>query len=602
MQLSRLYSNLPDVFEPIDFNCCRDADTLNVIFAKVKKPKDRDKDSHNLGKTTLIHLLDFCLLKGVPDTRKHFLAVNRDRFAKFTFFLEIALSSGGFVTVRRSVLEHTRVAFKRHTDGKCDLTQLPDDEWEHSETDLSSAVKLLDSYLNLTAISPWGYRKGFSYFLRTQKDYVDVFQIQKFVQGKDRDWKPYLAKVFGLNHQAAYKKYEIDQELNDLKRLAAKKQGEISPEHKDRNDLHTHIEILRDELREVEARLDSFDFSQEEGRINKRIVNEIEKQATEALNGLYNLKADISQIENAISTGFSFSVDHVAQIFEESKVLIPEGLKREYAELVDFNKKLTRERNAALKTRKRELEAERDELETLHDELNERRQNQLKIVREADTFKKYKVLQKQFSKQRSDLTYLVGQLKRLDEVAELEEKIRLLGQDRDQLVADIGVSLRKEDATKNEVIRLFNRYVKRVLDINGEFVVAQNKEGNLDFKIRTKDATGRNTSQADGKTYGHLICALFDLAVLKALEDANFFHFVYHDGLLEALDDRKKILLLELIREVISDGKIQYILSAIDADLPRNEDDEKMEFSDNEVVLSLHDDGIDGQLFKMPPF
>jgi uncharacterized protein YydD (DUF2326 family) len=40
------------------------------------------------------------------------------------------------------------------------------------------------------------------------------------------------------------------------------------------------------------------------------------------------------------------------------------------------------------------------------------------------------------------------------------------------------------------------------------------------------------------------ICALFDLALLKVYESAPFFHFVYHDGVLEGLDDRKKIAFL----------------------------------------------------------
>ena len=85
-------------------------------------------------------------------------------------------------------------------------------------------------------------------------------------------------------------------------------------------------------------------------------------------------------------------------------------------------------------------------------------------------------------------------------------------------------------------------------------------------------------------------------------EDAPFYHFVYHDGILEGLDDRVKINLMELIRESIADGKIQYMLSAIDSDLPLGDNERKIFFSDEEIILSLHDAGDDGRLFKMPPF
>ena len=50
MKLSQLYSNNPRVFPAIVFNGIDDNE-LSVVFAKVKKPKDTHKDSHNLGKT-----------------------------------------------------------------------------------------------------------------------------------------------------------------------------------------------------------------------------------------------------------------------------------------------------------------------------------------------------------------------------------------------------------------------------------------------------------------------------------------------------------------------------------------------------------------------
>ena len=60
MKLSKLYSNKPDVFEPVDF-----APGLNVVMAEIRLPENRNKDTHNLGKTTLGRLLDFGFLAGI---------------------------------------------------------------------------------------------------------------------------------------------------------------------------------------------------------------------------------------------------------------------------------------------------------------------------------------------------------------------------------------------------------------------------------------------------------------------------------------------------------------------------------------------------------
>ena len=82
----------------------------------------------------------------------------------------------------------------------------------------------------------------------------------------------------------------------------------------------------------------------------------------------------------------------------------------------------------------------------------------------------------------------------------------------------------------------------------------------------------------------------------------NFYKFVYHDGIFEGLDNRKKVNLLKLIRNLCKDYGIQYILTVIDSDLPRDEQDNKLLFKETEIVRSLHDDGDDGRLFKMPIF
>jgi uncharacterized protein YydD (DUF2326 family) len=77
---------------------------LNVIFAEVKRKRAKDGDSHNLGKTTLIALIDFMLLKDITGS-DHFLAKHKQRFDNFVFFFELAIHGAGYVTIRRSVAE-----------------------------------------------------------------------------------------------------------------------------------------------------------------------------------------------------------------------------------------------------------------------------------------------------------------------------------------------------------------------------------------------------------------------------------------------------------------------------------------------------------------
>jgi hypothetical protein len=77
VQLSRIYSNLDDLFTPIHFNAANSSTLLNIIFAEVKRKRSKQSDSHNLGKTTLIALIDFLLLKDITGS-DHFLTKHKD--------------------------------------------------------------------------------------------------------------------------------------------------------------------------------------------------------------------------------------------------------------------------------------------------------------------------------------------------------------------------------------------------------------------------------------------------------------------------------------------------------------------------------------------
>jgi uncharacterized protein YydD (DUF2326 family) len=173
MKPSRFYSNKPELFEPIDFVA-----GLNIIMAEIRLPENRDKDTHNLGKTTLGRLLDFGFLAGRDP--KFFLFKHLDLFKDFVFFLEIGLQDASYVTVRRGVEEASKISFKKHQAGHQDFSALPMSEWDHQDVPFDRARDLLDGLLDLRALKPWSFRKGLGYLLRSQDDFRDVFHLRKF--------------------------------------------------------------------------------------------------------------------------------------------------------------------------------------------------------------------------------------------------------------------------------------------------------------------------------------------------------------------------------------------------------------------------------------
>ena len=112
MKLASIYSNKEDIFPTIYFR-----EGFNVIFAQVKDPLIKERDSHNLGKTFLIQVLDFALLADIDKT--HPFREHPDIFGDFTFYLEIETVNTEYVTVKRSVNSRRvslHVTEKRHVD------------------------------------------------------------------------------------------------------------------------------------------------------------------------------------------------------------------------------------------------------------------------------------------------------------------------------------------------------------------------------------------------------------------------------------------------------------------------------------------------------
>lgn len=103
-------------FTPILFN-----DGFNVVLGDITDSQNTNRDTHNLGKTTLVKLLDFMLL--AKRDSGQFLFKNFEVFKDFVFFLEIALNDGGFLTIQRSVAANTKISFKSHSEKYQDFRQ-----------------------------------------------------------------------------------------------------------------------------------------------------------------------------------------------------------------------------------------------------------------------------------------------------------------------------------------------------------------------------------------------------------------------------------------------------------------------------------------------
>lgn len=596
MKLSKLYSNKPEQFGPIDFQS-----GLNVVLAEIRLPDNRDKDTHNLGKTTLGRMIDFGFL--VTRDPKFFLFKLEELFKDFVFFLEIGLSDSSYLTVRRSVAEATKISFKKHEASHQDFTDLAEEDWDHFGLPFERAREMLDSLLDWRGVSPWDFRKGLGYQLRGQDDFQDVFQLRRFGIGAHKDWKPYVAHILGFDHALVEQHYEKQDKFEEAKRIAETVKAELGGSVDDVSKIEGILQLKSKEADKKQKLLDAFDFRQQDKERTKQVVEDIDARIAALNSQRYSLSQNRKKIASSLEEDqILFNPAEAQRMFQEAGVLFAGQIKKDFDQLIAFNRAITDERRRYLLEERAEVEAEIKSITTELNALGKRRSDLLSFLSATDIFAKYKQVTDDLVNLRADIETLERQRGFLRRLQDLRTNIRNLSEERTHLQGQIEANVEAQSGDSDSLfssIRLyFSEIVEEVTSHKALLSVYVNKEGHLEFKAEVLDEAGKATSADLGHTYRKLLCIAFDLAVLRAHLDEKFPRFVFHDGVFESLDDRKKTNLLAVIRQYADLG-LQPIITLIDSDAPPPLESGRPVFMPDEIVVTLHDEDDDGRLFRM---
>jgi uncharacterized protein YydD (DUF2326 family) len=594
MRISRLYTNKSELFHPIQFG-----PGFNVVFAEIRLPENKSKDTHNLGKTTLGRVIDFCLLaKRDPS---FFLFKHFDLFRDFVFFLEVELLDSSFLTIRRGVENPVRIMFKRHDRPEKDFSDLPESSWDH-EVAFEKAKEMLDGILDLRELKPDSYRSIVGYLLRTQNDFHNVFQLHKFA-GPQSTWKPFLAHLLGFNATIIRKHYEKAEELDIKKEEEEVIKRELGGSIADISKIEGMLLLKQKEAEKKQRLLDTFNFRYDDKKKCKSLVDEMDSKIARLNTERYSIYQNKKKVTAALEDDeILFDTKRASALFAESKIVFGGQIKKDFEQLIAFNRAITEERRGYLKEELSECEVELKRVSAELDELSKRRAETLSFLSETDVFVKYKNVTNELVTLKADVLLFEKQRGFLRRLQELRANIRTISEERDRLQIQIESDVEHQNFAKDSVfstIRVyFNEIVEEVIDRKALLSVASNQYGHLEFKAEILDDSGNVTSADLGFTYRKLLCIAFDLALMRAHLNDRYPRFVFHDGVFESLDDRKKENLLSVIRAYAKMG-IQCIISLIDSDLPTQLKSPPLGFDDEEVVLRLHDEGDDGRLFKM---
>jgi len=581
MKLVRIYSNKN--FKNIKMNS-----HFNVVLAIISDMESKD-DAHNLGKTSLVHVIDFLLLGKF--NKKFF---ENELFQGQIFYCEIELNNGNYLIIRRQVDFPTKISFKLN-DTKQNGFNVPDN-WDHEDIGFDKAKEYLNSYLGFNVLQNYNFRKSITYFLRTQQDYLDVYKLNKF-QGKHKTWKPFVFELLGFDGELITKKLELEELAEKQREKISILKQEANVDIGEKDKLLGLIDIKEQEKQNTEATIDKFDFFEKDSSINQEIIDELDFQIQTLNTERYRIGYEIAKIEESLSeSNNEVNIDKLRTLYNEVEMYFPDNLQKQFEDLLNFNQSITTERNKFLKDNLNSLKDEYKEISRQIKILELDKSEKLSYLTEKDSYYKFKGYQKSLAKLEAEIERLKDKINAIDRSVEIENEIKNINKKIETAIDNINDAIAQRNHAN--INRIFNSIIHDILDTNALISITQNKQGNVEFDANYQNPEDFfSTSEAQGTTYKKILCMAFDLALLIHYSDQSFFRFVYHDGILEGLDDRVKIRLLDKVKEICNAYDIQYILSLIDSDIPILKDGTKYPIENSEICLELNDKDESGRLF-----
>ena len=553
--------------------------------------KKTKKNTHNLGKTSLLIVIDFLLLSKFSNKSP---ILSNKIFENQTFYLEILLNSGEYLVIKRGLTEPSKISFRISNEPLADFKEPA--QWDETRMPFEAARKYLNSHLKYDVLSDWSYRKSISYFIRTQKDYDDVFQLNKF-KGKHITWKPFVFDLLGFDGSLIKQKLECDERIEAKKKEINILQHQASVNIAEKDKILGLIDIRTEEKKKVEEEIDRFNFYTKDSGVTKELIDSIDSQLQSLNAERYKLGYEIRKIESSLEqVSTVVRLDKLKELYTEVGIFFPETLSKKYDELERFTQAISSEREKYLRENLIILKREYEDIDAKIKFKEKERSNRIVMLTEADAYDKFKIYQKDLANIEGEINLLREKLRLIDNSSIIEEEIENLQEQKKLFISEIRDAINKR--AHAEINRIFNQIITEIVGTNAIISIKQNTDGNVEFEADYQTSTQITTSEADGTSYKKLLCVAFDLALLIHYSNHSFYRFVYHDGVLEGLDDRIKQRLLNVTQRLCKEYNLQYILTLIDSDIPRDIKGDGYKFPIAAICLNLDDKNDQGKLFE----
>lgn len=567
MYLSKLTISSPGkVIRDIEFH-----KGLNLIVDET--PEDTTGTGNNVGKTTVLRLIDYCLggdVDGIyrnPEDRHESYALVKDFLIGNNVIVTLILVDDLDTPSKKVVIERD---FKT---GRSSLIRINGKDVTRKDfvAELESAI-----FPEVKIETP-SFRQIIAHNIRIDNLRLEN-TLKTLTMGKNEEYEALYLFMFGCPNDSAARKTQLAQELDTEKKYKRRMERNRS-----KNEYKAALSVIESDIEKLIERKDNLNIN-ENLQLDINSLNALRTQINKVTSrtSLLSLRRELinETVESFDKQNFGEDVVQLEMIYKQASAYVPK-MQRTFKELVDFHNTMLENKKAFVA---QELPSIQEEIESLSVELERLKEKETVMaekVLKSDTYEELEVIIVQLSelsRRKGEFESYISQIESAEKA--IKEKCEEMKKIDDGLfTADFAQRL---EAQRDKFNKIFSEVSREIYD--EQYIISyevDTQKGKQLYKFHITDVANFSS----GKKQGEISC--FDIAytVFADQEGIPCLHFI--------LNDKKELVhgnQLNKFAEAVNKYNVQFVCSMLYDKLP------SVLRKDEHVVVRLSQDS---KLFRI---
>lgn len=545
MYLSKLTISSPGkVIRNIEFH-----KGLNLIVDET--PENTTGTGNNVGKTTVLRLIDYCLGGDVDGIYRN----PEDKHESYALVKDFLTGNNVIVTlILVDDLDTPSIKVEIERDfktGRSSLIRINGKDVTRKDfvAELESAI-----FPEVKAETP-SFRQIIAHNIRIDNLRLEN-TLKTLTMGKNEEYEALYLFMFGCPNDSAARKTQLAQELDTEKKYKRRMERNRS-----KNEYKAALSVIESDIEKLVERKDNLNIN-ENLQLDIDSLNTLRAEINKVTSrtSLLSLRRELinETVESFDKQNFGEDVVQLEMIYKQASAYVPK-MQRTFKELVDFHNTMLENKKAFVA---QELPSIQEEIESLSVEL-ERLQEKETVMAEkvlkSDTYEELEsiiVQLSELSRRKGEFESYVSQIESAEKA--IKEKCEEMKKIDDGLFTEDFA--RRLEAQRDKFNKIFSEVSREIYD--EQYIISYdvyNQKGKQLYKFHITDVANFSS----GKKQGEISC--FDIAytVFADQESIPCLHFI--------LNDKKELVhgnQLNKFAEAVNKYNVQFVCSMLYDKLP----------------------------------